>query len=57
MVAYASFGTFLRPNWSIIPLTVEKMLEHQQIVVFERKCRDFDFLRMFKDSLHCALNN
>ena len=43
---YASFGTFLCPNWSIIRVTVSlwRMLEHRQIIVFHWKCHWFQIL-------------
>ena len=55
---YASFGTFLRPNCSIIRNTVSiwSMFENRQIALIEGKCRRF---RNSSDCLktHCVANN
>ena len=53
------FWQILLPNCSIIRVTVSlwKMLEHQQIVVFEEKCRRFRLLVNVQRLTERASNN
>ena len=53
---YASFGTFWKPNWSIIWGTVNlwSLFENRQIAVVERKCRrNRNYSECFKT--HCTV--